>query len=167
MKLSILALVISLFFITFTHSSTSAQTEPFSKAECISQLTSKDIIPPYRLSVAKATLRCDAIQKRVDLLSKQILGKWQLIGSGRRNEILEFSADGSVETSFYNSDLRRRDTRVESWAIVNPYGTVGSEVIQFNDDFLREIKISSTTMTIISTPTSAINSYSDRYKRIK
>ena len=126
-----------------------------SESECVSQLTA-EVDPPFRLKRATAIKRCSAIAARINTLSKQILGKWQSVGSKGRRDRLEFFADGTVRGSYSGA-----------WAIVNPYVTLGSEVIQFNDEYLREIKFSGTTMTIISTPTSSYNSYSERYKRIK
>ena len=126
----------------------------FSESECVSQWTT-DVDCQFRLKRATAVKRCGAIALRIGTLSKQVLGKWQLIAKGRK-ETLEFFADGTVHGSYSGA-----------WAIENPYGTLGSEVIQFNDEYLREIKFSGMTMTIISTPSSSYNSYSERYKRIK
>jgi hypothetical protein len=136
----------------------------FSESQCVSRLT-REVDPPFRLNRVNAIKRCSTIALRIKTLSKQILGKWQLIGSKGRKETLEFSADGTSRSYWYDSATRKSGNVVTGWAIVNPYGTVGAEVIQFKDDYLREIKISGATMTIISTPTRY--SYVERWKRIK
>lgn len=125
----------------------------FSESQCVSRWTI-EVDGPFRLTRATAIKRCSAIAVRINALSKQILGKWRSVGSKGRRDTLEFFADRTVRGSYSGA-----------WAIVNPYGTVGSEVIQFNDDYLREVKISGSTLTIISTPTRY--SYVERWKRVK
>lgn len=112
--------------------------QAFSKAECISRWTT-DVDRPFRLPTAKATARCNAVEARITALSKQILGKWQRASEGR-TENLNFFADGTV----------RRYERVERWVILNTYGEVGGEHIQFGDDDLaiHPIKIKGRLMTI-------------------
>ena len=129
--------------------------DKFSPSQCVTRWT-QEVDRPFRLKRATAIKRCSAIAARIDILSKQVLGKWQSLGSKGRRDTLEFFPDGTVRGSYAGA-----------WAIVNPYGTLGSEVIQFNDDYLREIKIAGPILTIISTPTSSYNSYSERWKRIK
>lgn len=141
--------------VAFFHSSASAQT--FSKAECISRLN-KEVDRPFRLSLHKATARCNAIQKRVDLLSRQILGQWQTRLEGR-TVTLQFFPDGTAKRNFGTGNSQ------QTWAIVNPYGTVGAESIQFDDGYLSAIKISGSMMTITSQPAS--HTWTESWRRIK
>lgn len=157
-------IIISIIALMFFSALVVNAQDRFSESQCVSQWT-KEVDPPFRLKQANAIKRCNTIALRIKSLSKSILGKWQLIGSKGRKETLEFSADGTSRRYWHDSNTRKSGSLEEVWAIVNPYGTVGSEVIQFNDDYLREIKISGATMTIISTPTRY--SHVERWKRIK
>ena len=157
-------IIISLIAIMFFSVLVVAAQDKFSESQCVTRWT-KEVDPPFRLKRAIAIKRCSAIGLRIKTLSKQILGKWQLKGSKQRKETLEFFADGTSRRDWYDIATRKSGSVEEGWAIVNPYGTVGSEVVQFNDEYLREIEISGATMTIISTPTRS--SYVERYKRIK
>lgn len=136
----------------------------FSESECVLRWT-KEVDAPFRLKRATAIKRCKAIALRINTLSKQILGKWQLTGSKERKETLEFFADRTSRRDWYDSATRKSGSVEEVWAIVNPYGTLGSEVIQFNDGYVSAIKFSGSTMTITSQPASA--TIVERWKRIK
>lgn len=157
-RISFLFLLLFLFVpsVVLAQNSTSVQTESFSKAECISRLT-KEVDAPYRLSLVKATVRCNAIEKRINLLSKQILGKWQSRSEGR-TVTLEFFADGTAKRYFGSG------SNMEKWAIVNPYGTLGEESLQFDDSYLSAIKFSGSMMIITSQPASA--TIVERWERI-
>jgi serine/threonine protein kinase len=144
--------------VVLTQSSASVKTGTFSKAECISHLTSKDIIPQYRLSLVKATALCNAIEERINLLSKQILGKWQSISEGK-TVTLQFFADGTAKRDFGT------ESSVEKWAIVNPYSTLGAESIQFDDSYLSQIKFSGSMMIITSQP--ATEEIIERWERVE
>lgn len=138
----------------------SAQT--FSKAECVSRMN-KEVDAPYRLSLAKATARCNAIDTRIKLLQKQILGKWKLSYSNDdslKGISLIFFPNGTVQRNLGARGLTK------TWTIDNPYGTLGEEVIQFGDEsWVSSIKIQGTTMTITSQPASFTTI--ERYKKIK
>lgn len=138
--------------------------DKFAESQCVTRWT-QEVDPAFRLSRATATKRCRTIALRIDTLSKKLLGKWQLIGSKERKETLAFFADGTARRDWYDVGTRKSGSVDERWAIVNPYGTVGSEVIQFNDGYVSLIKISVSTMTIISTPGS--HTFEERYKRTK
>jgi hypothetical protein len=138
--------------------------DKFSESECVSRWT-KEVDPPFRLKRSNAIKRCSTIALRIRTLTRQVLGKWQLIGFKVRKETLEFYADGTYRRNWHDSATRKSGSVVDGWAIVNPYGSVGSEMLQFKDDYLPEIKISGTSMTIISTPTA--HSFVERWKRVK
>ncbi len=143
--------------------------DKFSESQCVSRLT-EELDPPFRLTRATAIKRCKAVALRIKTLTKQILGKWQLLRSKGRKETLEFFADGTVRRDWYDSATRKSRSDVETWAITNGWGEVGSETIQFNDDdiFTRGIKISGATMTIeIGQNNPRFGPEVQRWKRIK
>lgn len=148
-------------FLVLAALSLAASAQGFSKAECVSHLN-KEPDPPFRLSLVKATARCNAIDSRIKVLQKQILGKWKLIYSNDdslRGSSMSFLANGTVH---WNNGSRKR---TETWMIGNPYGALGAEVIQFGDEsWVSPIKIHGTTMTITSQPASFETI--ERYKRI-
>lgn len=150
-RISFLLLLVFLFVSEIT-----AQTEGFSKDACISRWT-KEVDSPYRLSLSKATVRCNAVEKRIKSLSKQILGKWQRRDGGR-TFTMQFFADGTVI----------RDGNEETWTIENGYGELGGEGLYFNGDnnMVNELRIVGATMTISS---NSNYRYTDveRWKRIK
>jgi hypothetical protein len=159
-------IIISIIALIFLSSLMVTAQDKFSESECVTRWT-KEVDAPFRLKRANAIKRCNTIMLRIETMSKQILGKWQLKGTKGRKVTLEFLADGTSRSYWYESATRKSGSSEDVWAIVNPYGTIGSEVIQFNDEYLREIKISGATMTITSTPTSSYNSDVERWKRIK
>lgn len=143
--------------------------DKFSESQCVTRLT-KELDPPFRLKRATAIKRCKAVALRIETLSKQILGKWQLVGSKGRKETLEFFADGTVRRDWSDVATRKSGSDVETWAITNGWGEVGSETVQFNDDDIstRLIKISGATMTIeIAQNNPRFDPVVERYKRIK
>lgn len=148
-------------FFMLTVFSLAASSQTFSKAECISRL-SKEVDRPFRLSLTKATVRCNAIDSRIRILQKLILGKWKLIYSNDdslKGASMSFLANGTVQ---WNNSTGKR---TEKWMIGNPYGTLGAEVIQFGDEsWVSPIKIQGKTMTISSQPASFETI--ERYKKI-
>lgn len=157
-------IIISIIALMFFSALVVTAQDRFSESQCVSRWT-KEVDPPFRLKQANAIKRCNTIALRIKSLSKQILGKWQLIGSKGRKETLEFSADGTSRRYWYDSPTRKSGSVEEVWAIVNPYGTFGAESLQFDDGYLSAIKFSGSTMTITSQPASA--TIVERWKRIK
>lgn len=139
----------------------------FSESQCVTRLT-KELDPPFRLKSATAVKRCKAVALRIETLSKQILGKWQLVDSKGRKETLEFFAEGTVRRDWYDSTTRKSRRDVEKWAITNRWGEVGEETIEFNDGFgVQWIKISGATMTITTAQNNPrFDPVVERYKRI-
>ncbi len=127
----------------------------FNTNECVLQLT-KEVDPQYRLSQAQATARCDAIARRIDKLSKQIVGKWQHRENGQM-ETMVISADGTARIHRYYYDTGQMRNVVEKWSIDNPYGTIGDESLKFEEDGFgwRSVKFTGNTMTITSQPATA------------
>lgn len=150
MKQRRIILIVALMFLS---SLVCTAQDRFSESKCVARWTD-EVDRPFRLRRTTAIKQCRAIAARINALSKQILGKWQPSGSKGQRDTLEFLSNGTVRGSYAGA-----------WVIVNPYGTLGSEVIQFNDDYLREIKIAGATLTIISTPTRY--SHVERWKRTK
>lgn len=163
MPRKLLAVLLFSFFLSVALAQGSASAQTFSKAECVSGLTNKDVLPRYRLSLAKATARCNALEARIKILQKQILGKWKLIYSNDdslRGTSLSFFANGTVQRNIGTQRM------TETWVIENPYGTLGAEVIRFGDQsWVSSIKILGTTMTITSQPASFTTI--ERYRKIK
>lgn len=128
---------IVLMFGLFTAFAVVGSSQKVFKAECISRWT-KEVDRPYRLSPAKATARCNAIEKRINLLRKQILGKWQALIEGRTS-ILQLFDDGTA----------LQDGVRKTWAITST-GDVDDARLEF-DEFgpASPIRISGNTMTLI------------------
>jgi len=125
----------------------------FNTNECVLRLT-KEVDPPYRLSQAQATARCDAIARRIDKLSKQIVGKWQHRVNGQM-ETMIISADGTARIHRYYYDTGQMRDVVEKWSIDNPYGTIGAEGVQFGESYFWQVKFTVNTMILTSQPASA------------
>ena len=162
-------IIISIIALIFFSALVVNAQDRFSESQCVSRWT-KEVDPPFRLNRATATKRCKAVALRIETLSKQILGKWQVAGSKVRQETLEFFADGTVRRDWYDSTPRKSRSVVETWAITNRWGEVGAETIEFNDDdiSLRRIKISGVTMTItIAQNNPKFDPDVQRWKRIK
>jgi hypothetical protein len=136
----------------------------FSREECIAHLT-KEVDPPYRLSPAQAARRCNEIALRIAKRSKQIVGKWQRTGPKGKIETMEISADGTARSHRYNFGTQRMGDSVEQWAVVNPYGTLGEEKLEFSEGLLWSMKFSGATMIIESQPATAL--IVERWKRMK
>jgi hypothetical protein len=139
--------------------------ERFSESQCVRRWV-EEVDRPFRIKRATAIKRCRAISVRINTLSKQILGKWQLTGNRWRKETLDFSSNGTVRHIWYDAETRKSGNTVAGWAIVNPYGTPGSEVIQFSDlSYVKAIKILGATMTIVDAPASY--THVERWRRIR
>lgn len=146
-----------------TSESQNSSPSGFSRSECVAHLTSKEISPQYRLTLAQAAARCDQIVLRIDKLSRQIVGKWQRRGAKGGIETIEISAGGKVRSHRYNFGSGKMEDAVEEWSIENPAGTPGQEQVQFGS--LRfvggeatiwwSLKFSGATMILETQPASA------------
>lgn len=138
----------------FTASGAVGNAQTFSKAECIKQWT-KDVDRPFRLSAAKATARCNAVERRINLLSKQILGKWQARIEGRTST-LQFFADGTA----------LQDGVRKTWAIKST-GNVDDARLEF-DEFgpASPIKIIGNVMTLVWISDGSLEHVA-RWKRVR
>jgi hypothetical protein len=126
----------------------------FNIGQCVSRWTTQ-VDAPYRLPPDQAATRCEAIAHNVETLSRQIFGQWQRVGDTGQTETMEFFPDGTVRLHRYNYLTRQVGDETQKWAIVNPYGTLGSESLEINDGTLSSLEFSGATMTITSRPADA------------
>ena len=137
----------------------------FTVSDCVTHLSSPDIIPKFRLTQTKAMARCTIIQNRITRLSARMIGSWT-----RRDDVghrlsMAFSPDGTAHVRWWNFGSRRLVNDVQKWAIENPYGTVGQEGLELNDGTFTAVAFSGRTITLTSRP--ADSDIVERWTRVK
>lgn len=140
------------------------QLSRFDVARCVVRLT-RELDPPYRVSAREANSQCTEINRRIGELSAAILGTWQLRSNNGFVDTIEFRRDGQAVTTTYSPRTTRTETETRPWAFVNPYNTVGSEVLEFYP-YLVGVELSGDSMEIGHQPTSSQNAWVDRWTRV-
>jgi|SRR5579863_2121799 len=137
----------------------------FTISDCVAHLSSRDIIPSFRLTPAAAAKRCTIIQNRVTKLSARMIGSWTRRDEMGHQLVMVFAPDGTVRQP-KSDDLSfgwKKETR--SWAVENPYGTVGQEGLEIDNGTFIVVTFSSQTMILTAHPASS--DIVERWKRAR
>jgi hypothetical protein len=131
--------------------------------DCVRHLT-RELDRPFRLPVARATARCNAIETRLNALSRRILGHWELRRRDGSRETVDFLPDGTARIRRFTVRMRRWENETRHWQFTNPYGTPGQEVLDFYP-YLVGVEFSANAMIVAHQPTSSLNAYTERWTR--